>query len=339
MSIYTDTKALFEHDLRNQLEVLEKERIKKIHKKKFFQIYEDWYCDRYCSTLISEFAVLFLFYYLMSLVDGLKITDNIYLVLTFGIVYLAIILTSSALYSKYQAEKDDAGSKFINKVKRKVYPFCTKLLDTQLNYTTSVDAKKSIQVDKILKKIFDYTSLNLEDHIWGMYKNSNIDIVDFKIAFSNQKNFNSNGKTVFVDELCRGLLFNFKIKKNLTSKIIVSSNNLISKATMGRSKVQLETQEFNDRYDAICDDQVEARYFLTPTITERLINFDKQGKKLCLMAEGNDIFVVLSSTKDFFEFDMTKPINDFSQYTNVINEIKEVLDFIEILKLNLDVGL
>lgn len=334
-----DTKQLFEHDLRNQLEVLEKERIKKIHKKKFFQIYEDWYCDRYCSTLISEFAVLFLFYYLMSLVDGLKITDNIYLVLTFGIVYLAIVLTLSALYSKHKATKDNAGSKFINKVKRKVYPSCIKLLDSQLNYATSVDAKKSIQVDKILKKIFDYTSLNLEDHIWGMYKNSNIDIVDFKIAFSNQKTFNSNGKTVFVDELCRGLLFNLKIKKNLTSKIIVSSNNFISKATMGRSKVQLETQEFNDRYDAICDDQVEARYFLTPTITERLINFDKQGKKLCLLAEGNDIFVVLSSTKDFFEFDMTKPINDFSQYANVINEIKEVLDFIDVLKLNLDVGL
>ncbi len=334
-----DTKQLFEHDLKNQLDALEKERIKKIHKKKFFQIYEDWYYDRYCSTLISEFAVLFLLYYLMSLVDGLKITDSIYLILTFGIVYLAIILTLSALYSKYKATKENAGSKFINKVKRKVYPSYIKRLDTQLNYAVSVDAKKSIQVDKILKKIFDYTSLNLEDHIWGKYKNSNIDIVDFKIAFSNQKTFNVNGKTVFVDELCRGLLFNLKIKKNLTSKIIVSSNNFISKATMGRSKVQLETQEFNARYDAICDDQVEARYFLTPTITERLINFDKQDKKLCLLAEGNDIFVVLSSTKDFFEFDMTKPINDFSQYANVINEIKEVLDFIDVLKLNLDVGL
>lgn len=339
MSIDTDTKALFEHDLKNQLDILEKERIKKIHKRKFFQIYEDWYYDRYCSTLISEFAVLFLLYYLTSLVDELKITDSLYLILMFGIVYLAIILTLSALYSKYKATKENAGSKFINKVKRKVYPSFIKLLDTQLNYATSVDAKKSIQVDKILKNIFDYTSLNLEDHIWGKYNNADVDIVDFKIAYSNQKTFNNNGKTVLVDELCRGLFFNLKIKKNLTSKIIVSSNNFISKATMGRSKVQLETQEFNTRYDAICDDQVEARYFLTPTITERLINFDKNGKKLCLMAGGNDIFIVLSSAKDFFEFDMTKPITDFSQYANVLSEIKEVLDFIEVLKLNLDVGL
>ena len=339
MSIDTDTKALFVHDLKNQLDILEKERIKKIHKRKFFQIYEDWYYDRYCSTLISEFAVLFLLYYLTSLVDELKITDSLYLILMFGIVYLAIILTLSALYSKYKATKENAGSKFINKVKRKVYPSFIKLLDTQLNYATSVDAKKSIQVDKILKNIFDYTSLNLEDHIWGKYNNADVDIVDFKIAYSNQKTFNNNGKTVLVDELCRGLFFNLKIKKNLTSKIIVSSNNFISKATMGRSKVQLETQEFNTRYDAICDDQVEARYFLTPTITERLINFDKNGKKLCLMAGGNDIFIVLSSAKDFFEFDMTKPITDFSQYANVLSEIKEVLDFIEVLKLNLDVGL
>ena len=36
---------------------------------------------------------------------------------------------------------------------------------------------------------------------------------------------------------------------------------------------------------------------------------------------------------------MTKPITDFSQYANVLSEIKEVLDFIEVLKLNLDVGL
>lgn len=339
MSIDTDTKALFEHDLKNQLDILEKERIKKIHKRKFFQIYEDWYYDRYCSTLISEFAVLFLLYYLTSLVDELKITDSLYLILMFGIVYLAIILTLSALYSKYKATKENAGSKFINKVKRKVYPSFIKLLDTQLNYATCVDAKKYIQVDKILKNIFDYRSLNLEDHIWGKYNNADVDIVDFKIAYSNQKTFNNNGKTVFVDELCRGLFFNLKIKKSLTSKIIVSSNNFISKATMGRSKVQLETQEFNTRYDAICDDQVEARYFLTPTITERLINFDKNGKKLCLMAGGNDIFIVLSSAKDFFEFDMTKPITDFSQYANVLSEIKEVLDFIEVLKLNLDVGL
>lgn len=334
-----DTKQLSEHDLKVQLDELEKERVKKIYKKKFFQIYEYWYCDKYCSTLIKEFTILFLFYYLTSLVDELKITDSLYLILMFGIVYLAIILTLSALYSKYKATKENAGSKFINKVKRKVYPSFIKLLDTQLNYATSVDAKKSIQVDKILKNIFDYTSLNLEDHVWGKYNNADVDIVDFKIAYSNQKTFNNNGKTVFVDELCRGLFFNLKIKKNLTSKIIVSSNNFISKATMGRSKVQLETQEFNTRYDAICDDQVEARYFLTPTITERLINFDKNGKKLCLMAEENNIFVVLSSAKDFFEFDMTKPITDFSQYANVLSEIKEVLDFIEVLKLNLDVGL
>lgn len=339
MSIDIDTKALLEHDLKNQLDILEKERIKKIHKRKFFQIYEYWYCDKYCSTLIKEFTILFLFYYLTSLVDGLKIIDIIYWILMFGIIYLAIILTLCALYSKHKATKENAGSKFINKVKRKVYPSFIKLLDTQLNYATSVDAKKSIQVDKILKNIFDYTSLNLEDHIWGKYNNADVDIVDFKIAYSNQKTFNNNGKTVLVDELCRGLFFNLKIKKNLTSKIIVSSNNFISKATMGRSKVQLETQEFNTRYDAICDDQVEARYFLTPTITERLINFDKNGKKLCLMAGGNDIFIVLSSAKDFFEFDMTKPITDFSQYANVLSEIKEVLDFIEVLKLNLDVGL
>lgn len=334
-----DTKQLLEHDLKNQLDILEKERIKKIHKRKFFQIYEYWYCDKYCSTLIKEFTILFLFYYLTSLVDGLKIIDIIYWILMFGIICLAIILTLCALYSKYKATKENAGSKFINKVKRKVYPSFIKLLDTQLNYATSVDAKKSIQVDKILKNIFDYTSLNLEDHIWGKYNNADVDIVDFKIAYSNQKTFNNNGKTVLVDELCRGLFFNLKIKKNLTSKIIVSSNNFISKATMGRSKVQLETQEFNTRYDAICDDQVEARYFLTPTIIERLINFDKNGKKLCLMAGGNDIFIVLSSAKDFFEFDMTKPITDFSQYANVLSEIKEVLDFIEVLKLNLDVGL
>ena len=81
-----DTKQLFEHDLKNQLDILEKERVKKIYKKKFFQIYEYWYCDKYCSTLIKEFTILFLFYYLTSLVDGLKIIDIIYWILMFGII-------------------------------------------------------------------------------------------------------------------------------------------------------------------------------------------------------------------------------------------------------------
>ena len=93
------------------------------------------------------------------------------------------------------------------------------------------------------------------------------------------------------------------------------------------------------KYNVICEDQVEARYFLTPTVIERLTKLHNEGKKLCLLIKDSSIYVTLSSKEDYFEINPNKPINVPSQYSNVLSEIKEVLDFIEVLKLNLDVGL
>ena len=72
---------------------------------------------------------------------------------------------------------------------------------------------------------------------------------------------------------------------------------------------------------------------------EGLLKLNKQGSVLCIILNGNNINIIKQTFKDYFEIDITKPVNIPYQYSRVISEIKEVLDFIEILKLNLDVGL
>lgn len=336
MTIYTDTKELFEHGLKNQLDILESERIKVTSSIRFLLVYGHFYW----AVIICGFLFSFIILSLDGVWDNI-LFDNIFMYSFFIFIYSLIIATIIAMFLERKEKKEKRIYNFLKKVKQKIYPKILKIIGLQLFYNADLNSNAINQANTVLNELFDYDcdSIKFEDHIFGKYKDSKIDIVDFKIGFSSETIINSEGKEVFKHPCCAGVLFELKIKKHISSKLLVTYSGFATKALTGNNRVILESQDFNEKYKVICDDQIEARYFLTPTVIERLTKFHIENKILCLLIKDNSIYVTLSSKGDYFEINPNKPINVPSQYSNLLSEIKEVLDFIDVLKLNLDVGL
>jgi hypothetical protein len=78
---------------------------------------------------------------------------------------------------------------------------------------------------------------------------------------------------------------------------------LFEKWTFGRGEiVELENPEFEKLFTVYGTDQVEARYILTPSLMERLVNFrNKANTRVHISFIRSKLFVALSVSRDLFE--------------------------------------
>lgn len=107
-------------------------------------------------------------------------------------------------------------------------------------------------------------------------------------------------------------------------------------------EVILEDPEFNQMYAIYADDQVEARYILTPTFIERLKNIrDVIGAlDVNCMIEDNSITLFIDTLEDFFEIaDMYTPLNNKRLYQKMFNQLVSIFNLIYYFKLDKKLGL
>lgn len=103
-------------------------------------------------------------------------------------------------------------------------------------------------------------------------------------------------------------------------------------------KVELEDPEFNKHYHVFSQDQVEARYLLTPSFMERFKNLKEIYKTNHIRAsfQKNSVLIAMSSDKDLFVLgDITKSVTDSKEVQTLFEEFAAVLSLIEALKLNI----
>ena len=100
-------------------------------------------------------------------------------------------------------------------------------------------------------------------------------------------------------------------------------------------EVQLENPEFTQKFQTISNDQVEARYILTPVMMEHLLDYSKKlGKSISISFVKNKMYCSIPISIDLFEPSVFKPIDlDF-----VKESIAPVLLFTDIVK-DLDLNL
>ena len=113
-------------------------------------------------------------------------------------------------------------------------------------------------------------------------------------------------------------------------------------------EIVLEDVNFAKEYKICGKDQVEARYLLTPTFMERLLKY--KNKKRCNIevffsqkySEYGNTFFYIQTDKNMFELPIICETNveKIAKNTyNIISEIKEILEIIDALKLDQDIGL
>lgn len=116
-------------------------------------------------------------------------------------------------------------------------------------------------------------------------------------------------------------------------KCILTINSKYKRKGLKLEKVHLEDIVFNDIFDVYSDNQIEARYILTPDMMTKLMNLQKKIKNIKISFVDNCLFV---GAKGFnmFELDYLKEDNPVTVFENLYDEIEIVLSIVNEIKNN-----
>ena len=193
--------------------------------------------------------------------------------------------------------------------------------------------------EKILREMFGSIAY-IEDMLQGRYKNIYFSILDIieKGAFAG---------------LHRTCIF-FKINKKFYSELYLRDKKSILRFGTKTSahyneSINLEDVSFTQEYKVYAQDQVEARYLLTPTFMERLLKY-REIKKSPIEVIFTpryfgflNLFFYIESDKDIFRvpYDSQLPdtVTTAKYFYKFLQEIKKIIDIVDALKLDQDIGM
>lgn len=220
---------------------------------------------------------------------------------------------------------------FESTIKKKIMPTVCSCFD---NLTWSELFYYSGEIFKESGVVPNFTSEDYDDIFTGLHRDINMEIVESEFVTGSGK----NRSTVF-----KGVVVKLDMNKNFTSHTVITSDTLFHKSPVhGLRHTTLEDVEFEKKFDVFTNDEVDARYLITPTFMKRL-----QAMKIAFKADkircafyGNLLLIALSTKKDLFSLcSLVKPIDDAQQYFQMYEEIVSIVKLIDHFKLDQKIGL
>jgi hypothetical protein len=139
--------------------------------------------------------------------------------------------------------------------------------------------------------------------------------------------------TTSYSTIFRGLFLIADFNKEIQNETYVYSSG--GKWFSRFKRVRLEDPVFEDRFNVYSDDQVEARYVLTPKIMSRIVELeDRFGANLYLSFRGSQVYIAISESYDMFEASIHDEVS-FNQIERFLAEVNSILAIINDLDLNL----
>ncbi len=138
----------------------------------------------------------------------------------------------------------------------------------------------------------------------------------------------------------RGVLIEFDMPKNFSGHTFMYENAITAQALRCRSKkgfmpVHLEDSDFNRRYVVFSDNQVEARYVLTPIVMENIKNIALSfaARFYRLSFQNNKMLLLVATDQDLFKMGDVRKNTDKATFDLIYDEITSVLQLVDLFKL------
>jgi uncharacterized protein YxeA len=215
-----------------------------------------------------------------------------------------------------------------SRYKKKIIPILIKYCGVDSFYSTSSPKEENnLHLLRILS-YYDYETN--EFYLQGKYKN-----VAFTMTMTEQYIKKTKDKTVTV---FKGVIFEFIPKKKFSGITIVGRNGKeLGVDTKILSKVNLEDPDFNRVFKVNAGNQIEARTLLTASFMQRLLTLEKKlnSKIDCCFCAGS-FLIRVPCYRNYFSIDRKNLRKDFK---TVIRDVQIILDIVDGLKLDLDIGL
>lgn len=290
----------------------------------------------------------------------MQATNNIDSSIVIAIVALLVI---SSIFAFYMWFRDYQFNKSLKKnVTSKILTLFGNLYFT--------DKKNAIPYEDIQKWGLFPSSTNKSDDdvIVGLHNGCNFLINECDIYHTRQESdYHGRSRVVRIHDF-NGLLVKIQMKKKFTGQTIVGVKGKIKKQRMFE-EVNLESVTFMTNRKIYSTDQIEARYLLTTAFMDRLeklgdnFNYSTADGRTLTDEEysariaassfigerdvydvsaafvGGFVYLFVPTRKDFFEIDMKHSLLDSEQFYSIYNEINSILDIIDFLKLDKNLGL
>jgi hypothetical protein len=99
--------------------------------------------------------------------------------------------------------------------------------------------------------------------------------------------------------------------------------------------VRLEDPEFEKLFAVYSTDQIEARYLLSPSLMQRLVDFTKKARRETFISLINDkIYIAIKYDEDLFEPKLFKTMVDFAPVREYFETLQLMMGIVEELNLN-----
>ena len=243
-----------------------------------------------------------------------------------GVVKLSLIFYTLSYFAWFWIKKG-----FENSIKEKIMPTVCSCLGNMKwshdNYSRGKVFSESCVVPQ-------FTGEEYDDIFRGTYRDVNIEIIEPEYEIGSGK----SRRTVF-----NGVIVKLDMNKPFTSHTVIKPNSLMHISPLSNlHHTELEDVEFNKKYDVFTNDEVDARYLITPSFMERLKNMQTafSANNTSCAFFGNLLIIALNTNKDLFSIcSLVKPIDDTKQYFQMYEEIVSIIKLIDHFKLNQKIGL
>jgi hypothetical protein len=185
-----------------------------------------------------------------------------------------------------------------------------------------------------------------EDLIEGTIDKTEIKFSELKTEYKTTSTNSKGHRTTHWHTIFNGIFmiteFNKEFNVNMVVLPDVAQNmfgvfgqTLQSMNSSRDSLVKLEDPNFEKSFVVYADDQLEARYILTPSFMERILELESSlPGKLYLSFINSRLFVAFTTNKNYFEPNFAISFTDITEIKNHYDHLLGIVQIIEDLDLN-----
>lgn len=160
------------------------------------------------------------------------------------------------------------------------------------------------------------------------------------------KHVSGSGKNRKVKTIFKGLFFIADFNKYFTCRTVVLPDTAeklfghfgqtLQSMNLGRDQlVKLEDSEFEKLFVVYSTDQIDARYILSTSLMQRIVDFKKRtGRDIHLSFIGSNIYVAIPYTKSLFEPRIFSTLLDFEPIAEYFDDLRQAIEIVDDLNLN-----
>ncbi|MDH4201964.1 MAG: DUF3137 domain-containing protein [Phycisphaerae bacterium] len=215
-----------------------------------------------------------------------------------------------------------------------------KFLDPQLSYQPDglID-KYTFKASNLFKHRID--RYKGEDLVRGQFGKTDIVFSELHAEYKSGSGKNQSWHTIF-----KGLFFIADFNKHFHGQTLVLPDSaeklfggfgkMLQGWNIGRPDlIKLEDPEFEREFVVYGNDQIEARYILSTSLMQRILDFkNKTARKIYLSFTGSRVYVAVPMTKNMFEPKYFSSVNDFEPIFDYYRDLTFATGIVDDLNLN-----